>query len=280
MLFGLALVSAFGVALANGIAAVLEKTSADKQSKQKSLKVGFLWKLFADWPYLIGLFLDIIAWILTLVAVHTLPLFIVQPIVAFSVVVTALIDKLILHRNIGRTASFAILIILAGVSMLAVTASPEKALPVSSAVKWSIVAAPLLLAALGSLFARSTKTLPTAALAAVGGTAFGGTAVAGRMLVVIHPYWHILANPLLWALAAYGLTGILCFTVALQRHHASVINSAMVSFETLVPVFVGIAFLGDRPGRGQWWLVAAGIALAFAGTLIVSLKAESEVPGG
>ena len=69
MAFRLAVLAAAGVALANGIAAVLEKIGADKTAEAQSLKVGLLLKLLSDWPYLLGLALDGVAWILTLVAV-------------------------------------------------------------------------------------------------------------------------------------------------------------------------------------------------------------------
>lgn len=278
MAFRLALLAAFGVALANGVAAVPEKIGADKETKASKLKIGLLVKLLADLPYILGLLLDGVAWILTLVAVHTLPLFIVQPIVAFSVVVTVLIDRLILKRDLKRSAQAAILVIFAGLAMLALTASDERAHPVALAVKWCIVLAPLPLAILGSIFAKVSNKFLSSALAAVSGIAFGGTAITGRMLVFAHPYWHVLLSPVLWSLVAYGLIGILAFTVALQRNHASIVNATMVVFETLVPIAVGIGFLGDRPSHNAWPLVGFGIALALAGSLVVSLGAGETPP--
>jgi drug/metabolite transporter (DMT)-like permease len=275
MIFKLALLAAVGVALCNGIAAELEKNSADKHSQVIALKLSFLARLMRDWPYLLGLLLDILAWPLTLVAVHTLPLFVVQPIVAFSVVVTVLIDKVVLHRSIGVRMLTAMGIIFFGLILLSLTAQPQKAHAVSQITKWVIVFSPIILALLGSILIK-TKRYSTAILASISGLAFGGTAVTGRMLVLAHPYWHLLYSPVLWSLFAYGLVGILTFTVALQRHHASVINATMVAFETIAPISIGIALLGDRPRQGQWILVISGLALAVIGTLMVSLHSGAD----
>ncbi len=276
MIFRLALLAAAGVALSNGIAAELEKNSADKHARVSALRLSILTRLVRDWPYLLGLLLDVIAWPLTLVAVHELPLFVVQPIVAFSVVVTALIDKFILRRALSARSLVAMGIIFFGLIMLSLTAQPEKAQAVGQVAKWIIVFFPLLLALLASISIKTKVYSSAAVLAAISGLAFGGTAITGRMLIITHPYWQVLYSPLLWSLFAYGLVGILTFTVALQRHHASVINATMVAFETLVPIAIGIALLGDRPRQGQWGLVIAGVTLALAGTIMISLRSSGE----
>ena len=270
MIFKLALLAAVGVAICNGTAAVLEKISADKQAQAKTLRLTLLARLLGDWPYLLGLILDIVAWPLTLVAVHALPLFVVQPIVALSVVVTLIIDKLVLHKTLSKQTLGAILIIFVGLSVLSVSASTQKAHVVSQLVKWLIVFAPILLAAAGAWFVR-LKQHASVLLAGLSGLAFGGTSITGRMLVFTHPFWHVLVNPLLWSLFAYGLIGILVFTLALQRHHASIVNATMVAFETLAPITIGIILLGDRPRHGDWLLVVFGVALALLGTLLISI---------
>lgn len=277
MLFSLALLSAVGVALCNGVAAVLEKISADKQTRVRTISLGFLTRLVQDWPFVIGIVLDIIAWPLTLVAVHALPLFVVQPIVAFSVIVTLIVERVIQRKPIAKRTLMAIGVTFIGLISLSLSASTGKARTVSQAVKWMIVFAPIVLVLLGSLLAKFKRSYATVLLAAIGGIAFGGTAITGRMLVVIHPYYHILFNPVLWSLFAYGLVGIVTFTMALQRHQASAVNAAMVAFETLVPIIVGITLLGDSPKHGRWAVVGFGVALTLIGTLVTSLRSNTHV---
>jgi drug/metabolite transporter (DMT)-like permease len=275
MIFWLAILAALGCAICNGIAAILEKVSADKKSRQTSIRIGFIVQLLRDWPYVVGLVLDGLAWILTLVAVQTLPLFVVQPIIAFSVVVTALIDRFILHHHLGIRVRVALLFIFSGLALLALTATPEKAASVQHTARWCVIFAPIVLAILASPFVKIQKHYSTVVIAAISGVAFGGTAVVGRMLTFSHPYWRIIENPLLWSLLAYGFVGILLFTIALQRQRASVVNAAMIAFETLAPIITGIALLGDRPRHGLWAVVFIGVLLAFIGTGIITTGPET-----
>jgi O-antigen/teichoic acid export membrane protein len=119
----------------------------------------------------------------------------------------------------------------------------------------------------------------TVALGVLAGVAFGGTAIAGRMLVVPHPFWQLLLSPLLWAMLAYGLVGLLLFTIALQRSHASVVGASTTAAQSIVPIVVGIAFLGDSPKNGAWAVAVAGMALTLAGTLAIAVtKVVPDLP--
>ncbi len=278
MIFWLALLAALGCAICNGVAAILEKVSADGQARAHSIQVGLLVRLLQQWPYVLGLVLDGIAWILTLVAVQSLPLFVVQPIIAFSVVVTAIVERFVLHRRLGRMTTIAIFVILSGLGLLALTAAPEKASVASTSFRWIIIFMPIALAVLGSMFVKIRKGYATIVLGAISGVAFGGTAVAGRMLTFSHPYWHVLTEPLLWAIIAYGLVGIMLFTIALQRNLATVVNATMITCETIFPLIVGIIFLGDRPRNGLWVLVISGVALALTGTALITAAHKEQVP--
>jgi O-antigen/teichoic acid export membrane protein len=111
----------------------------------------------------------------------------------------------------------------------------------------------------------------TVALGVLAGIAFGGTAVAARMLVVPHPFWQILLSPLLWAMLAYGFVGLLMFTIALQRSHASIVAAATTAAQSIVPIVIGIALLGDSPRDGTWALAVAGMVLTLTGTLAIAL---------
>ena len=274
MLLKLALLAALGVAICNGIAAILEKISADKVARATTLRIGLLWRLLHDWPYLLGLGLDGLAWLLTLVAVHNLPLFVAQPIIALSIVVTVLIDRLLLHHRLTKRAIVALLCIVGGIGLLAMAATPETAQAVGAVVRWVIIGFPVVLAVAGTLLVKNNHRYASVALGALSGIGFGGTAITGRMLSFGQPYWHVLVNPLLWSLLAYGLVGLLLFTIALQRQLASTINAAMVAFETVVPILVGIILLGDTPKNGRWSLVLIGLILTGVGTVIMAATAK------
>lgn len=272
MILWIALLSAFGCAACNGIAAVLQKMGADKQEKATSLRTGLLIKLLREWPYVVGIGLDGIAWILTLIAVHSLPLFVVQPIVAFGVVITAIFESVVFHKKMRRQTIIAISCITLGLVLLATTAKPETAAHISKSLRMIIIVAPLFLAAAGAIFVKFVSHAATIALAAISGLAFGGTAVVGRILQFAPPYAHTFISPLFVALIGYGLIGILLFTVSLQRHHASVVNAVMITFEALAPIGIGLLFLGDSPRQGFWLPMIIGACVAVAGTLLIAAK--------
>jgi drug/metabolite transporter (DMT)-like permease len=270
MPFGLALMAAFGCSLCIGVAAVLEKVSADREARVSSLQIVLLLRLLDDWPYVLGLALDGASFLLTVVAVQNLPLFVAEPIVAINVVVTALIERLLFGRRLGGVAMAAIAGILVGLSLLALSGGPERAHAAAAAVRWAVILLPVGVAVAGSVVARRNRHSATIALGVLDGIAFGGTAVAGRMLVVPHQFWQILLDPLLWAMLAYGLVGLLLFTIALQRSHASIVGASTTAAQSIVPIVVGIAFLGDSPSHGAWPLAVAGMVLTLAGTLAIA----------
>lgn len=276
MLLFLALLAAIGCAVFNGIAAILEKTGASKHETSVSIHPGLLWKLRKNLPYVIGIILDLCAWVLTLVAVHNLPLFLVQPIIACSVIVTLLIEHFVFKHKLSSRFIGSVAVILLGLVLLAISATPEKSQPISQTLKWLIVLGPILLLILGSIFSKTKRHYSTFILAALSGIAFGGVSIAGRVLAIKSPYLHVIYSSLMLSIIAYGLLGILFFTMALQRHLASVVSSVMIACETIVPIIIGIAFLGDHPKHDLWVLVYTGIALTLAGTFLISLSTKSK----
>jgi drug/metabolite transporter (DMT)-like permease len=280
MPFGLALIAAFGCSLCIGVAAVLEKVSADREARVSSLQIGLLLRLLDDWPYVLGLALDGASFLLTVVAVQNLPLFVAEPVIALNVMITALIELLLFERRLRGVAWVAIVGILAGLSLLALSGGPERARTAAAAVRWTVILLPLGVAGIGAVVATRKGHSATIGLGVLDGVAFGGTAVAGRMLVVPHQFWQILLSPLLWAMLAYGLVGLLLFTIALQRSHASVIGASTTAAQSIVPIVVGIAFLGDTPRNGAWAVAVAGMVLTLAGTLAIAVTKVVPDPSG
>jgi drug/metabolite transporter (DMT)-like permease len=107
-------------------------------------------------------------------------------------------------------------------------------------------------------------------MAVISGFAFGGVSITGRVLQFTRPYIHIVYNPLAWAIIAYGLVGILFFTIALQRASASSVNAAMICAETILPICIGLIFLGDHPKDHLWALLILGIILTALGALFIA----------
>jgi len=268
--FGWALLAAFGVALCNGVAAVLQKSGADSAPKARSLAFGLLIRLARNWPYVLGTALDVIAGGLIVFAVHTLPLFLAESIVASSVAITFVIERFLLHRYSARRAYLAIGMVIVGLILLAFTAVPETAAHISTVTIWGIGLALVPLAGAAAWCSRQQGHWTANALAVISGIGFGGTAIVGRIIPFPDPFWHILGQPLTYVFAAYGLVAIMAFTIGLQRATATALATTMVITETVVPAIVGVVLLGDHVRAGLWPLAIVGIIAATCGAALLS----------
>ena len=267
MVLGLA--CALFAALAYGGASVLQGVAARGAESGSGLDPRLLVRLARSVPYLSGVSLDLAAFLASLVALRTLPLFLVQSAVASSVGVTAVIAAVMGVRL--RRREIAWLVVLgAGLLLLATSAQPEQGTPLTLGVRWALLASVLVLGAAGAGVARRTGRSSAPALAVLSGLAFTVVVVAARALTVPSPLWHGLADPGLWAILANGGLGMLLFTTALQRGSVTSATALLFAVETVVPAYIGLAFLGDRTRSGYAPIAAMGFVLTIAGTVALA----------
>lgn len=272
--YSIPLLAALAVAIFNGLAAVLQKVSADKHSRVTSFKSTVLFSLLKKGPYLLGSLLDLAAGGLTLLAAHSLPLFLVQALIATSVVFTALFEWAFFHKRITAKKLVAMLVVIAGLALVALATTPHHAKPISETVKTVFILSPLVCLLVGGWALRSKSAVASFSLGALSGVAFGAASILGRVLVYPHPAWHVMANPLVWVLVLYAVLGLFFFTIGLQRASATSVNATMVGFQTVVPTLVGIWLLGDSAKSGLWGFVALGTILVLAGCLYIALGSQ------
>jgi drug/metabolite transporter (DMT)-like permease len=264
MVLGMA--CALFAALGYGCASVLQSVAARGAESGSGLDPRLLVRLARSAPYVSGLALDLTAFVASLVALRTLPLFFVQSAVASSVGVTAVIAAAIGVRLTGReTASLVVLG--AGLLLLASSAQPEQGTPLALGVRWALLATVVVVGTAGALAARGSGRSSAPALAVLAGLAFTVVAVSARSLTVPSPLWHALADPGTWAIVALGVLGMLLFTTALQRGSVTSVTALTFAVETIVPAGIGLAFLGDTTRPGFALAAAVGFVLTIAGTL-------------
>ena len=277
MIVWLSILAALIGAISSGVATVLQKISADRIDRTKSMSPALLLKLLRDWPYLTGIILDLLSWGLTLVAVHNLALFVVQPILAFTIVATVLVESLVFHNNLSKRTLLALAAIVIGLGLLGLTATSETASSYDVILKYVVALSPLGLLGLASLFVRSKNRTSSFVLAAISGLSFGGASIAGRMIVMTGSYIHLIYEPLIWAMIAYGIIAILLLTIALQRLFASMVIAVVITTETISAILVGLIYLGDSPRQGLWIVMITGALIATCGSLSVALDTKSKV---
>ena len=272
----LALAAAFGCALCYGVGSVLEQIGARREEAATSLDPRLVIRLAGQLPYLAGLGLDGVGWVLSLVALRSLPLFLVQSAVAASIAVTAVVARLVLHTKLDRADLVTIGVIIAGLVVLALAAAPDDARPVGAPFRLVLVLGVPVLAVLAAGMARAEVGRGALGLAAVAGLAFSGTAIAGRVVAIPDDLVAIVREPVAWALVGYGVMGILVFSIALQRGSVTTTNAMLFAIETVVPTLIGVVFLGDRARAGRWPAMVIGCAATIAGAIALALRSTPE----
>jgi len=268
MVLGMA--CALFAALAYGGASVLQGLAAQRAEHGSGLDPRLMVRLARSIPYVSGLSLDLAAFLASLVALRTLPLFLVQSAVASSVGVTAIIAAAIGVR-LRRREVTSLIVLGSGLLLLAISAQPEQGTPLTLTYRWGLLASVVLLGAAGAVAARRSGPSSAAVLAVLAGLAFTVVAVSARSLAVPSPLWHSLADPGLWAILAHGALGMLLFTTALQRGSVTTAVALTFAVETVVPAAIGLAFLGDATRPGYAPMAAVGFALTIAATLALAM---------
>jgi len=267
MVVGLA--CALFAALAYGGASVLQGVAARRAESTSGLDLRLMVRLARSVPYLSGVSLDLAAFLASLVALQTLPLFLVQAVVAASVGVTAVISAAMGVRL--RSREIASLVVLgAGLLLLAISAQPDQGTPLALGLRWALLTSVIPLGAAGMFAARGGGRWSSPALAVLAGLAFTVVAVAARSLTVPDPLWHGLTDPGLWAIVAHGTLGMLLFATALQRGSVTRVTALTFAVDTVVPAGIGLALLGDATRPGYAATAALGFGLTIAGALALA----------
>jgi drug/metabolite transporter (DMT)-like permease len=271
------ILAVIGCALANGISTVCQKTGADEEAKVKSLDLMLLLRMLENVPYIWGIILGIVGWVLSLVALQVFPIFLVQSVMAASIVVTAIGERIVTHRALGRKVYAAILVVVVGLGLVGISARPAKASLGNSSVHLAIELAPIVLILLGVLFIYVKNYISATVLAILSGISFGGTSVVGRIIQYPHGIGSLLIDPLVWALVLYAVIGQYLFTVALQRASGTKINALMVVAQTLVPSALGLLYFDDKIRSNFEGIALIGAAVVIVGCIVIG-RVDKEIP--
>jgi drug/metabolite transporter (DMT)-like permease len=274
------LAGAFAAALAYGAATVLQATGAREGGSPDDLDANLVRRLLRSAKYLVGLLLDAVGFGLSFAALHSLPLFTVQAIVASSLAVTAVLAVVLLGMRPLVREWLALVVVTTGLTLLGLSARAH------ASTQFDALDRSFLLIAVGvvGFFAygaarRRGSVASTAdawALGVLAGLMYGAAGIGARMLRTPTSFWQILVDPSFYAMALAGLLGLLLYAMALQRGGVTVVTSAVVVAETLVPAAVGITLLGDRPAHGETLFAALGFVLTVAGALALARYGEPQ----
>lgn len=263
----LAVTAVAGAALCYGASAVLQ-AAAVARSRRTDL-TGLLGGLVGDPRYLGGLSLVAMGFLLSLVAIRALPLFVVQAGRASSLGVTAVLATVVLGTRLQRRETLALAGVAVGLVAVALAARPQGPADVPGAVRWAVLAAAVVLAALTVVASRTRPSARAAGLvAALAGSCFGLLALAARVLGPI-AVPGVLADPSAYAVGVASAAGLVGGALALQRGTVVAVTTTMVATEAALGSLLGLT-VGDRPAAGMAWLAAAGFVVTVGSALFLA----------
>jgi drug/metabolite transporter (DMT)-like permease len=268
----LAYFAALACSVCWGISTVQQKVGADLVKKIHRFDITFLLRLLKNKPYLAGIFLSIGGYGLLLFALRSLPLFLVQAISSSSIVVTAIGERIYLHKKMGRRSYTALAAVVVGLILLGLGAVSGHANVGSGSARQLVELLPIPIALIGVALIYTKGRSVAFTLAGLGGLAYGNTSTIGRIITYPHPYWKIVEQPLLWSLIGSALLGQYLFSVSLQRASATKSNSVMIVMQTLGPALCGLLFFDDKIRVGFLGVVILGGALMISGAIATALK--------
>lgn len=216
--------------------------------------------------YFLGVGVDLLGFIFAAAALHRLPLFLVQSVLAFSVGVTATISAF-LGIRLASAGWAALGVGATGLVLLGLSADPGPAHLLPTAARYLLLAAAVPIAATGFYVQRHDHRWSAPVLGFCGGLGFSVVGISARTLDTSGPAWRVALDPAIWAMIANGLVAAVVFAMALQRGRATAVTATMFTTNTAVSSLIGVTILDDRVRDGFTVAAIAGFVLAVAGAI-------------
>ncbi|TWE07971.1 hypothetical protein [Rudaeicoccus suwonensis] len=261
-------------ALAYGAATILQAMGVRRMAQQPA-DTTLLQRLMAGRLYAVGLALDGLGFVASFAALRTLPLFLVESMLASSVAVTAILAVWLLGVRLSRREIIALAVVGAGLVMLAVSAHEGHGKHLGHRGNWGLVIESLVVGvilAVGCL--DKTPGRSSLTLAVASGLGFGITGIAARVLAFADPWWKTVTHPALLAMAIAGVFAIVAYGFALERGRTTSVAAITFAVETVLPALIGLVFLGDKVRHHFGPVAVVGFVVTLAGCLALARRAE------
>ncbi|MFC1415150.1 hypothetical protein [Streptacidiphilus cavernicola] len=272
----LGLLMALAAALCFGVAMVLQALGASRHSPTPGEGVLGTAKAMLNLPFAAGLLLDACGFVAQLIALRTLPLYVVQAALAGALAVTAVLGAALLKLRLGRAEWLGVVGVCVGLALLGATAGAEGHKQPSQIFHWLLLAAVALIAVLGAVAWRLREPRRAAIMGSLCGLGFGVVGLAVRVLPTVHglDLGPLFADPATYALLAGGGVSFVFMTEGVRGGRVTTATASMVLGETALPAILGVVLLGDGTRPGLLPLAVAGFALAVAGALALARFGE------
>lgn len=227
-----------------------------------------------SWPILGVVGGYVVGWLLHLVAIAELPLYLAQVSVSSSLVITALIASSVMGEPLHTHQWAAVVAMVAGLALLAISAGPLGTSSFSSRTTVAIYALLVANAVAGWLVWRWRGDWSGVLLGVLSGAAYAGSPVASRALVDFS--WDVDTLATALSIGMFGALGFVLYSVALRRTSVTAATAPSVLLQTAIPAVVGLFLFEDQVRQG-WWPAALAAFLVSIAAGIVLCGAESRL---
>jgi drug/metabolite transporter (DMT)-like permease len=266
------LLAVLAAALTAG-ATILQAIGARHARRYDSVDPRLLLSVLRSGAYVVGLIMLTASFVVTLVALHSTPLFVVQAINGASLAFIAALSWVLFRAKLTASEWIAIGTVFAGIVLLVVAQRPSKADSLPLVGQWALLGAAVLL---GVIAFTATRLLSGSALPALlAGLAFGDAAVGSRV-IADQSMAALLVSPATYAVGLAGLLGALLYATALQRGSVTSVFAASTVGQTLGPAANGWLLLGDSVHAGLLPAAAVGFGLTIAGAIFLARHAHPD----
>ena len=230
--------------------------------------------LVTDWKWVSGFVATNLGWVLFVRATALGDISLVQPLMSAGDLLLVILAVVFLKERLAGIEWAGVLLTVLGAVALAWEAEDSQ---VSAFAGTRLVLLMGILIVTGGvlLLANRTSKRPEILLALVVGMCFGAGSVLTKALTAGYSgpgqtmmTWAILLNPLLLAVAAANVAGLILLQAAFQRGRAAVIVPLQLAVANAVTVLAGILIFAENISS----IRAAGIGLIVLGTVMLHLK--------
>ncbi|MER7623768.1 hypothetical protein [Streptomyces sp. NPDC126503] len=272
VLGGLAAASAATVCF--GLASTVQARAARADHRDmRGGDLGMAARLVRSRPFLVGTALDMAGFAFSVLALRSLPLFVVQSVTNASLAVTAVAAVWLLKVPLHARDGAAVAVVVIGLVLLALGSGPQGVTSAGTAFDVMLLGVPVAALALTSLAARLRGGRAAVVLGALSGVGFGVTSLAVRVMDTSSAA-AVLTDPATYAVVLGGLGGYLSYVLALRHGTVAAATASGTLVEVCAPGLIGILLLHDQTRPGYGWLALAGFLVATAGTIALSRFGE------
>jgi drug/metabolite transporter (DMT)-like permease len=272
----MALALALAAATCFALCTVLQQHAAAQAPRHLSLRLGLVAFVWRHPRWLIGQLVGVVAVALQAAALAHGSLVLVQPTLAFGVVIALALDALMKRARIGVRSLVGAAVLTAGIGAFLIIGSPTPGLDRGPARAWAlaIAAAAVLVVVCGRAARRAGEASRPALFAFAGAAVY---AISGGLLKQSADLWpdrgwHILAEPALWGFIVIGLCGTVLVQSAFHAGSLSASIGVLTAAEPVLGALVGIGVFHERlrVDSGSVALIVLSGAAVAVGVLAVT----------